>query len=100
MINLKYFIKENYGEIELGLDGKKMKQFDLEELAIYNGKNGSPAYVSYEGKVYDVSNSSLWENGEHLGLHEAGEDLNQAMDEAPHAADLLENFPIVGLLNK
>lgn len=75
-----------------------MKQFDLKELAIYNGKNGSPAYVAYEGKVYDVSNSLLWEDGEHLDLHNAGEDLTEAMNEAPHDADLLENFPIVGVL--
>jgi len=28
-----------------------MKEFTKEELALYNGKNGNPAYVAYRGKV-------------------------------------------------
>ena len=48
------------------------KKFTLEELAKYDGKNGNPAYVAYSGKVYDVSESSFWTDGDHLGSHEAG----------------------------
>jgi hypothetical protein len=40
----------------------KMKEYTLEELAEYNGKNGK-MYVAYQGQVYDVSDSYLWEGG-------------------------------------
>jgi predicted heme/steroid binding protein len=30
-------------------------KFTLDELRQFDGKNGSPAYVGYKGKVYDVS---------------------------------------------
>ena len=59
-----------------------MKEYTLEELSEYNGKNGK-IYIAYQGKVYDVSDSSLWEGGIHQGLHDAGQDLSEAMDEAP-----------------
>ena len=39
-----------------------MKEYTLEELAEYNGKNGK-MYIAYQGQVYDVSNSYLWEDG-------------------------------------
>ena len=33
-----------------------MKEYTLEELADYNGKNGK-IYIAYQGQVYDVSDS-------------------------------------------
>ena len=50
----------------------EMKKFTLEELAKFDGKEGRPAYVAYKGKVYDVSESWMWEDGDHQGLQEAG----------------------------
>jgi predicted heme/steroid binding protein len=35
-----------------------MKTFSKEELAKNNGKNGSPAFIAYNGKVYDVTKRS------------------------------------------
>jgi len=75
-----------------------MKDVTEEELARYNGMNGLPAYVAYEGKVYDVSSSFLWKNGNHQVLHNAGTDLTASMKQAPHGDDLLKSFPIVGIL--
>ena len=75
-----------------------MKQFTEEELAHYNGKKGKPAYVVYEGKVYDVSASFLWKDGTHQVLHNAGVDLTVALEQAPHGADALKKFPVVGIL--
>ena len=43
------------------------KIFTLEELATYNGQNGQPAYVAYNGIVYDVSDNQNWKNGKHNG---------------------------------
>jgi len=75
-----------------------MKEFNEEELAQYNGKNGSPAYLVYKGKVYDVSSSFLWKDGTHQVLHSAGVDLTDALEQAPHYSDVLEKFPVVGIL--
>ncbi|MBX5327221.1 MAG: cytochrome b5 domain-containing protein [Candidatus Bathyarchaeia archaeon] len=75
-----------------------MKEFTEEELALYNGKNGKPAYVAYKGKVYDVSASFLWKDGNHQVLHEAGVDLTAAMKQAPHGEEALDKFPVIGIL--
>jgi len=75
-----------------------MRQFTEKELIYYDGKNGNPAYVAYDGKVYDVSTSFLWKNGAHQVLHDAGMDLTDALDKAPHGMDVLNKFPIVGVL--
>jgi len=75
-----------------------MKEFSIDELARYNGKNGVPAYTAYKGRVYDVSASFLWNNGNHQVFHVAGVDLTEAMEQAPHGGDVLERFPVVGTL--
>jgi predicted heme/steroid binding protein len=78
---------------------EKEREFTIQELSTFNGKNGKPAYVAYKGKVYDVTDSSQWIGGDHLG-HAAGEDLTEQMDIAPHADDVLERMKVVGVLAK
>ena len=75
-----------------------MRRFTKEELALYNGKDGASFYIAYRVKVYDVTDSFLWQNGLHQALHSAGEDLTYSLDEAPHGADLLSPFPVIGIL--
>jgi len=75
-----------------------MRRLTKEELAQYNGKDGAPAYIAYEGKVYDVSHSFLWQKGRHQVLHTAGIDLTTELDTAPHGANMLERFPVIGML--
>jgi predicted heme/steroid binding protein len=75
------------------------KNFTMAELSSYNGKGGKPAYISFKGKVYDVTPSSQWLDGDHLG-HEAGQDLTDAMDIAPHGDEILAKMKIVGVLVK
>ncbi|WP_456475677.1 cytochrome b5 domain-containing protein [Candidatus Pyrohabitans sp.] len=75
-----------------------MKTFTREELKKYNGLGGNPACVAYKGRVYDVSESALWEIGSHMALHLAGYDLTEAVKEAPHDASRLDRFPVVGVL--
>lgn len=77
-----------------------MKRFDEAELAQYDGKAGASAYIAYDGKVYDVSSSFLWRDGEHQVLHSAGINLTDDLKDAPHGEDLLEEFPVVGLLGE
>ncbi len=71
------------------------KKFTLADLSQFNGKNGKPAYVAYKGKVYDVTESTQWIDGDHIG-HAAGEDLTEQMDIAPHAEDVMERMKVVG----
>lgn len=78
---------------------EEIKKFTINELAQFNGKNGKPAYVGYKGKVYDVTESYQWGDGEHLG-HMAGKDLTEQMEIAPHGEDvLLERMKVVGELS-
>ena len=72
--------------------------FTTEELAAFDGKEGRAAYVAYGGKVYDVTGSIMWEDGEHEDEHSAGVDLTDDMDFAPHVEDVLEPFPVVGTI--
>ena len=78
----------------------EQKKFTLEELAKYTGKDGTPAYVAYKGKVYDVSDSPFWLGGEHLGSHDAGKDLTSEMDLAPHGPENLDRVKPVGELSQ
>lgn len=75
---------------------EESKKITLEELKQYDGKNGKPAYIAYQGKVYDVSQSKLWSEGDHMGLHEAGKDLTDDIDLAPHREEVLERAKLVG----
>jgi predicted heme/steroid binding protein len=74
------------------------RKFTSEELAEHNGKNGKPAYIAYQGKVYDVSQSDFWLDGEHMGLHEAGKDLTEELELAPHREEMLKRVKLVGTL--
>jgi len=78
----------------------EMCKFSKEELAKCNGKNGAPAYVAYEGKVYDVSDSFLWQNGRHQVSHEAGADGTDGLEKAPHGPELLLRYPLVGIFEE
>jgi len=74
------------------------QKLTLRELSRFDGKEGRPAYVAFNGKVYDVTDSLMWESGEHQDEHTAGADLTDDMDFAPHNDYVLENLPVVGTL--
>ena len=76
----------------------KERSFTKEELSRCNGRDGAPTFVAYAGKVYDLSQSFLWQGGVHQVFHAAGTDLTGELEQAPHGADLLDRFPIVGVL--
>jgi len=68
------------------------------ELAAYDGREGRPAYVAYKGKVYDVSESPMWAEGNHQGMHQAGRDLTPMLEGAPHGEEVFERYSVVGTL--
>ena len=77
------------------------KVFDDDTLAQNNGKDGKPAYVGYQGQVFDVSKSQRWKNGFHMNRHQAGRDLTADIKSAPHGPEVLERYSRIGeLMNK
>jgi len=75
-----------------------MLEITLDELAQFNGRSGAPAYITFQGKVYDVSRSFLWQEGRHQVAHMAGKDLTGELKAAPHGAAMLERVPLIGRL--
>ena len=77
-----------------------MKEFKADELAEYNGENGNPIYIAYDGKVYDVSESKLWRKGLHMKRHRAGRNLTNDLQAATHDEYVIQRYPQVGILKK
>jgi len=68
----------------------------LEELASFDGKEGRPARFAFEGKIYDATQSKLWKMGVHMGRHNAGNDLTEALKQAPHGIEKLSAMSVAG----
>ena len=77
-----------------------MREFDLEELAKFDGKDGRPAYIAVHGWVIDVSESKLWKDGIHMQRHHAGKNLTTDITAAPHGPETLAKYPQVGILKR
>ena len=71
-----------------------------EELAAFDGSDGRPVYVAVNKTIYDVSGSSYWAEGNHVGVHQAGHDLTEELKSAPHVRTVVERFPVVGRLEE
>ena len=75
-----------------------MKEFDPDTLAQFDGQEGRPVYIAYQGKVFDVSKSKLWAGGLHMKRHHAARDLSADIEAAPHGEEVFERYPQVGIL--
>jgi len=69
-----------------------------DDLALCDGKEGQPAYFAFEGTIYDATASALWKNGVHMGRHNAGTDLTEALKLAPHGPDKIFAMKNIGPL--
>lgn len=74
------------------------KLFDKQSLTENDGQEGRSTYVARDGVVYDVSDSKLWKDGQHMKRHQAGQDLSAEFSAAPHGPEVLERFPRIGTL--
>ena len=80
-------------------DEESLREFTLEELSYYDGRDGRDAYIAVNGYVYDVTNSSQWRDGNHRGRIQAGADLTDVLEnEAPHGSEMLARVPKIGIL--
>ncbi|MDD2272481.1 MAG: CopD family protein [Desulfuromonadaceae bacterium] len=73
-------------------------EFTFEDLATCDGQEGRPAYFAFEGKVYNATQSRLWKEGIHMGRHNAGNDLTEALKLAPHGREKVAAMKTVGEL--
>jgi predicted heme/steroid binding protein len=73
------------------------KEMTAEQLSPFDGKQGRPAYIGYKGIIYDITNSRLWKNGQHMVKHHAGTDLTETLKLAPHGEDKVLAMPQVGM---
>jgi len=77
---------------------EKKTRFTLEDLSQFNGTEKKPEYLDYKGKIYDVSGSKLWVEGNHVRKHLAGNDLTEALRIAPHDEDKVLGMRLIGEL--
>ncbi len=77
---------------------RKDRKFTAQDLAANTGADGRPIYIAFQGKVYDVSDSALWEGGQHMDAHGAGGDLTGEFADAPHGEEVFERYPQVGII--
>lgn len=68
--------------------------FTERELQQFDGTRGKPAYIAYDGVVYDVAASPLWRGGLHQELHYAGIDLTRTLRKAPHTAEVFTHATV------
>jgi len=67
-------------------------------LGRFDGTDGERAYIVYNNKIYDVTDSEKWKEGQHFRKHAAGMDLTAALAGAPHGPEVLDNVAYVGEL--
>lgn len=64
------------------------RTFTEAELRLRYHGDGAPAYVAYQGVVYDVTDCPKWRTGLHEQMHWPGQDLTGELPNAPHAAEV------------
>jgi predicted heme/steroid binding protein len=71
------------------------RSFTVAELGRFDGDRGHRAYVAFRGVVYDVTAMRRWRGGFHEGLHFAGQDLTEFLEQAPHGEEVFSRPGVV-----
>lgn len=71
------------------------RNFTLEELKTYDGREGRPAYIAVNGVVYDVIDAASWAGATHFGLR-AGEDVSAGFLSCHTNQEILDKLKVVG----
>ncbi|CUQ23093.1 hypothetical protein BH721_09075 [Clostridium baratii] len=99
---IKYII----GDLEVLLEEQReefkvrTKEFTLEELSMYDGKNNRPAYVAINGSVYDVTGVQGFMNGQHFGVKSGTDATNDFRRCHDNKREILEALRVVGVLTQ
>ncbi len=72
------------------------KAISDKDLRLFDGRYNRPAYVGYKGKIFDVTESRYWSNGEHFFRHYTGQDLTPSLQDAPHGEENILRRPLAG----
>ena len=76
----------------------ELRYYKIEDIAKFDGKNGTLAYIVVDGTVYDVTSMRHWINGNHYGLS-AGRDLTEYFETChKDEKDILKKLRIVGTI--
>ena len=77
----------------------ELKQYKLEDISKFDGRDGTLAYVVVDGIVYDVTSINQWRDGNHYGLV-AGKDLTEYFNSCHNGkVEMLKRVaPIVGYI--
>jgi hydroxylamine dehydrogenase len=87
-----------HGDGTAGSGGAVADGVTRENLHLFDGTGGRPAYIIYRDTVYDVTGSEKWPEGSHLRKHMAGRDLTGDLGGAPHGPEVLDGLPVVARL--
>lgn len=79
------------------MSANESQVFTRQQLALRNGQDREEIWVAFQGNIYDVSSSRLWQKGQHYE-HWAGQDLTAELNDAPHTAKVFDKFEIIGKL--
>ncbi|WP_084766835.1 cytochrome b5 domain-containing protein [Clostridium nigeriense] len=73
-------------------------QLTENELALYNGENGMPAYIAVDGIIYDIGDVPQLKDKNHIGV-KAGADYSEVFKKC-HNGDksILSKLKVVGLI--
>jgi predicted heme/steroid binding protein len=81
-----------------GAAGPGPEGITRDALPTFDGREGHKGVVAVKGKLYDVTASRMWREGVHMRKHNAGQDLSEALQGAPHGAEVLQRVPMIGAL--
>ncbi|HRX42036.1 MAG TPA: cytochrome b5 domain-containing protein, partial [Clostridia bacterium] len=76
---------------------EEISEFTPEDLVQYNGLNGQPMYIAYEGVVYDVSYIESWVNGLYPELVR-GSDITEIFNDLSYDIEILDHSIIRGTM--